>query len=72
MGFKEDLQESHPESVKILEAASFEWVNQDREGNPWPGFVLVKRDGTVVQFSYKDIADHSAHWVRERLAAMGF
>ena len=72
MGVKEDLQELHPEWVKLLEAASFEWVDQDCEGNPWPGYILVKRDGTVVQFSYKDIAEHSAHWVRGRLSLKGF
>jgi hypothetical protein len=72
MGLKEDLQELHPESVKLLEAAGFAWVDQDREGNPWPGYIVVKRDGTIVQFSFSDIADHSAHWVRGRLAIKGF
>jgi len=72
MDLKEDLKESHSQSVQMLEAAGFQWVNQDRDGEPWPGYILVKRDGTVVQFSYKEIADHSAHWIRERLAAGGF
>jgi hypothetical protein len=72
MGFKEDLKESHSESVKMLEAAGFQWVNQDPDGKPWPSYILVKRDGAVVKFSYKEIADHSVHWIRERLAAGGF
>jgi len=72
MGFKEDLNELRPESVRMLEAAGFEWVNQGRDGSSWPGYILVKRDETIVQFSYKEIAEHSAHWIRERLAAKGF
>jgi hypothetical protein len=55
-----------------LEAAGFEWVNQDPDGKPWPGFIFVKRDGAVIKFSYGGIADHSVQWIRKRLAAEGF
>jgi hypothetical protein len=72
MGLKEDLKESHSQSVQMLEAAGFQWVSQGRDGKPWAGYIFVKRDGTVVEFSYKEIADHSVHWIRERLAAGGF
>jgi hypothetical protein len=72
MGLKDDLKESHSQSVQMLEAAGFQWVNQDQDAKPWRGYILVKRDGRVVKFSYKEIADHSAHWIRERLAAQGF
>jgi hypothetical protein len=72
MGFKEDLKESHPESVKMLEAVGFERINQDPDGRTWPGYIFVKRDGAVVKFSYQGIADHSVQWIRKRLAAEGF
>jgi hypothetical protein len=45
---------------------------QGHDGKSWDGYIFVKRDGTVVEFSYKEIADHSVHWIRERLAAGGF
>ena len=72
MDFKEDLKESHSQSVQMLEAAGFQWVNQGQDGKPWPGYIFVKRDGTVVKFSCQVIADHSAQWIRKRLAAEGF
>jgi len=57
---------------KMLEAAGFEWVNQDPDGKPWPGYIFVKRDGAVVKSSYDGIADHSVQWIRKRLAVEGF
>jgi hypothetical protein len=70
-GLKEDLKESHSQSVQMLEAAGFQWVNQGRDGKPWPGYFFVKRDGTVVKFSYQEIADHSVHWIRDTTCRRG-
>jgi hypothetical protein len=69
MGLKNDLKESHSQSIQMLEAAGFQWVNKDQDGKPWPGYILVKRDEKELSFPTKEIADHSAHWIRERLAA---
>ena len=71
MGSLDELKGSRPESVQILEAARFEWVNQGPSGEIWRGYIFVKRDGTVVKFSYQDIADHGVDWIRQRLAPEG-
>lgn len=72
MGFKEDLEKRRPESVRMLEALKFEWVQQGPSGEPWSGYKFVRQDGQVDKFSYFQLVDNDVGWLKSQLIALGF
>jgi hypothetical protein len=69
LGRLDDLKKNRPESVQLLESLKFDWIQQVN----WHGYRLIsKDDGTVYEFSYDQLSDHDAAWLKKQLAACGF
>jgi len=66
MGRLDDLKKNHADKVRILESEKFEW-------EPSRGcYIFVRKDGTVDEFSYEQLADHDTSWLKNQIAARGY